>query len=421
MTFLKNENFAYSLLASGITNVDTAITVTSGDGLLFPDSGYFMAVLWDGAIASPGLDVDRELIKCTFTSGDTFTISRGEEGTNNRAWSASDNIALVMTAGKIDELEEKLQNGITSFEVATGTNTYSMALSPYLGAYASGIIVRTKFNNASTNTVTLNINALGGKKVYALVDGSLTALGADHITDDFYATLLFDSSLDSAAGGWVIVGYEINTKFAFIDQDVTSGSSPTFDASNMTNVFPSGGIIMWSGSIATIPSGWYLCDGNNSTPNLTDRFVIHADADSGGTNDVDDTGGSNTISEAELPSHSHGDGTLATDSDSHSHGDGSLYTNTTGSHSHGGTYLVTGDEGNLHEDNYDTDRRSMPSAGDHSHTIHGNTDSDSHSHVVHGDTDSDTHSHGVGGDTGSTGSGSDYKPRYYALAYIMKG
>jgi hypothetical protein len=40
--------------------------------------------------------------------------------------------------------------------------------------------------------------------------------------------------------------------------------------------FPSGGIIMWSGSIATIPAGWLLCNGLNGTPNLQDRFVIGA-------------------------------------------------------------------------------------------------------------------------------------------------
>ena len=35
---------------------------------------------------------------------------------------------------------------------------------------------------------------------------------------------------------------------------------------------------MWSGAIASIPTGWVLCDGSNGTPNLTDRFVIAADA-----------------------------------------------------------------------------------------------------------------------------------------------
>ncbi len=37
---------------------------------------------------------------------------------------------------------------------------------------------------------------------------------------------------------------------------------------------PSGGIIMWSGTIASIPTGWALCDGANGTPDLTDKFII---------------------------------------------------------------------------------------------------------------------------------------------------
>lgn len=47
-------------------------------------------------------------------------------------------------------------------------------------------------------------------------------------------------------------------------------------------VIPSGGIIMWSGTIATIPSGWYLCDGDNGTPDLRNVFVIGAHSDDAG-------------------------------------------------------------------------------------------------------------------------------------------
>ena len=36
---------------------------------------------------------------------------------------------------------------------------------------------------------------------------------------------------------------------------------------------PSGLIAMWHGLIANIPTGWVICDGNNSTPNLLARFV----------------------------------------------------------------------------------------------------------------------------------------------------
>jgi hypothetical protein len=42
------------------------------------------------------------------------------------------------------------------------------------------------------------------------------------------------------------------------------------------NIVPAGVIVMWSGSSASIPAGWYLCDGANGTPNLVNRFVVGA-------------------------------------------------------------------------------------------------------------------------------------------------
>jgi len=43
-----------------------------------------------------------------------------------------------------------------------------------------------------------------------------------------------------------------------------------------------GMIIMWSGTIAAIPSGFLLCNGSLGTPDLRNKFVICADADSSG-------------------------------------------------------------------------------------------------------------------------------------------
>lgn len=42
---------------------------------------------------------------------------------------------------------------------------------------------------------------------------------------------------------------------------------------------PAGVIVMWSGSIATIPGGFFLCDGTNGTPDLRNRFIIGAQND----------------------------------------------------------------------------------------------------------------------------------------------
>jgi len=84
----------------------------------------------------------------------------------------------------------------------------------------------------------------------------------------------------------------------------SSGTSTTqiattaFVATAVATVFPSGGIIIWSGSAASIPSGWYLCNGSNSTPDLRDKFVVGA----GSTYTVGDTGGS---ANAIVVSHTH--------------------------------------------------------------------------------------------------------------------
>jgi len=37
--------------------------------------------------------------------------------------------------------------------------------------------------------------------------------------------------------------------------------------------FPSGLIVMWSGLLSAIPSGWLLCDGDNGTPDLRSKFI----------------------------------------------------------------------------------------------------------------------------------------------------
>jgi microcystin-dependent protein len=67
-------------------------------------------------------------------------------------------------------------------------------------------------------------------------------------------------------------------------------------------------IIMWSGTIATIPSGWALCDGSSGTPDLRNRFIIGANADDAGvaktnvTGSATQTGGSK---DAIVVSHTH--------------------------------------------------------------------------------------------------------------------
>ena len=89
---------------------------------------------------------------------------------------------------------------------------------------------------------------------------------------------------------WLTYG----TNYKFVLADSTNAVIQTYDnlygiigTTPSVSAVPSGGIIMWSGSIGSIPSGYVLCDGQNGTPNLKDSFVVGA----GNTYAVGNTGG----------------------------------------------------------------------------------------------------------------------------------
>jgi hypothetical protein len=213
----------------------------------------------------------------------------------------------------------------------------------------------------------------------------------------------------------VVKGVELDTEFTAIAAAITSkadSNSPTFTgtplaptASAGTNntqlattafvttalagAFPTGGIIMWSGSIASVPSGWALCDGSNGTPDLRNRFVVGA----GSTYAVAATGGS---ADAIAVSHTHTASTSAAGNHQHYTFNGSFYS---GSDIASNTYPAWADgagdqQYNIKGTGSVPDRGLTNTAGNHTHTVTVNS-------------------------TGSSGTNANLPP-YYALAYIMK-
>jgi hypothetical protein len=151
-----------------------------------------------------------------------------------------------------------------------------------------------------------------------------------------------------------------------------SGATPTWGTP-----FLAGMIMLWSGSVASIPSGWVLCNGSNSTPDLRNRFVVGA----GSTYAVGATGGS---ADATLVSHTHTGTTVGMNQN----------------RTHGHSLVGIGAAGGI------------PDARINASTIAGelagtNTVDLEHSHNF--TTDS----------SGSSGTNANLPP-YYALAYIMK-
>ena len=154
----------------------------------------------------------------------------------------------------------------------------------------------------------------------------------------------------------VIKGTEIDAEYTAIASAISSkadSNSPTFTGTPLTPTasagtsttqiastafvttavaaaFPSGGIIIWSGSSASIPSGWVLCNGSNSTPDLRDRFVVGA----GSTYSVGGTGGS---ANAITVSHTHTATSTVTDP-GHTHN----VLNTRGGNPDGGAPYIAG-------------------------------------------------------------------------------
>ncbi|MBA7491903.1 hypothetical protein ES702_02451 [subsurface metagenome] len=91
---------------------------------------------------------------------------------------------------------------------------------------------------------------------------------------------------------------------------------------------PAGVIVMWSGTLATIPDDWALCDGGNGTPDLRDKFILGCPD---GVN-PGDTGGSSSHSHT-VNAHSHTVNSHGHTIGSHSHTVNN-HTHTIGSHSH---------------------------------------------------------------------------------------
>ena len=84
---------------------------------------------------------------------------------------------------------------------------------------------------------------------------------------------------------------------------------------------PSSVILLWYGSVDSIPEGWQLCNGTNGTPDLRDRFIVGA----GNSYSVGNTGGADTVtlSVDQIPSHTHNVEMI--ESSTYNRGSGPLY------------------------------------------------------------------------------------------------
>lgn len=146
---------------------------------------------------------------------------------------------------------------------------------------ADGTNVFDQFNHVVSNLSIGGALAVTGNTT---VTGNISITGTTTLSDD----LILNGS--SGTAGQVVVSQG-------------AGTYPVWG-----NAFVTGMIMMWSGTIATIPSGWLLCNGTSGTPDLRDKFIVGATSDDAGvaktniTGALTQTGGSK---DAIVVSHTH--------------------------------------------------------------------------------------------------------------------
>ena len=339
-------------------------------GINYSDTSAFNRLTVSGVSTFAGtMDVEGQLL-----DGDGNFGSAGQvltsDGTDLK-WDASSNLPAGSSA-KIAITD--VSSGTPRLLLATGSGTQKDVLSNSNLTY-----------NTSTQVIAGKISTLSNHDTDDLSEGS---------TNQYFTTARVRASV-SATG------------------DLSYNSSNGQFSVSVPSAFVSGMIILWSGAANAIPSGFVLCDGNNSTPNLTDRFVVGAGAAYG----VGASGGSSsvTLSIANLPSHSHTINNHThsfSGSDAHRHGyafataDGTPIGNNY--NSSGITNVV--DRGNITEQQQSGSPQNPYHAG-------YTADTGSTTVTVSGTTGNPSN---TGTTSQGSGSGHENRPPYYALCYIMK-
>ena len=159
---------------------------------------------------------------------------------------------------------------------------------------------------------------LAGGKIYTYQAGSSTPLATYSDNGGVYPNtnpIVLGADGRSSTEIWLTYGYN----YKFVLKDANDVTIQTYDnlygiigvQGTPGTITPSGLISLWYGAVGAVPSGWYLCDGTNGTPDLRDKFLVGA----GNLYSVGATGGS---ADAIVVSHTHTATSIVTDP-GHSH------------------------------------------------------------------------------------------------------
>ena len=272
MTVLLRNN-ADTVLATALSSADLGMTVANGARFPAPGAGEYFYVT---VTALTGLF---EVVKVTARSGNALTIVRAQEGTAALDFIAGSRVELRVTAQAIrDAISDSAVDVDAYFEadgsgISVGLNVGTgkvLAVGGTLSATAGAIILP----QSASPSVTAEGSIAWDTNDDKLVVG--TGAGNKTLVDTNSTQTLVGKTLTSPA----VSGGTINNA-AIGGTTPAAGAFTTLTASGAVGFLPTGIICMWYGSVASIPTGWALCNGSNGTPDLRDRFVIGARQDDG--------------------------------------------------------------------------------------------------------------------------------------------
>lgn len=176
---IKFTNNATTTLASGITNVDTSLTVATGSGVLFPTlSGADVFYVTLANIAG-----NVEIVQVIARAGDVFTIVRGQDGTSGLAWSTGDKVELRPIAASMAAMAQKANNLSDLTNLATARTNLGLVIGTTVQAYDSATAKTNATQTFTTpqrgtittnNTLSYDLNVTNNVKSTPTAGGALT-------------------------------------------------------------------------------------------------------------------------------------------------------------------------------------------------------------------------------------------------------
>jgi hypothetical protein len=182
------KNFCQVEVQGGNDDSSTSILLYTGQGAKLPNpaiDGAFNLVWWNVTDhPNPADDLKKEIVRVTAITGDTLTVSRGQEDTTAQTHNKTGKryfLALVLTAKTIQDIDEKISSltvlqkrvMIVPTGAINGSNKVFQTLENYsnLQVYVNGLAQSSAdFALTSTNSFTMTVAPDPGEVIYVSYD-----------------------------------------------------------------------------------------------------------------------------------------------------------------------------------------------------------------------------------------------------------